>query len=146
MLGNDESRALIGAHLRAGWYGLACFIALGIALEVMLAFEWRGYVDVESQERRLLLRLGHAHGTLLSLLQLAFAFTLSWLDTSAARRTARVASVGLGTGLLLVPLGFLLGGALASESDPAPGILLVPLGAVALLVGVVAAALLPRQP
>ncbi|HSC86490.1 MAG TPA: hypothetical protein VLC09_04440 [Polyangiaceae bacterium] len=160
---HPERERLVRAHLRAGWYGLACFIALGILLEAFLAFELRGYVDVEAQERRLLLRLAHAHGTLLSLLQLGFAFTLDWLnprgtqgdpdrqggrdrqgdpDTQAAPgRALRVASLGLGMGLGLVPLGFLLGGIQAGSGDPGPGILLVPVGAAALLVGVVAAAL-----
>ena len=47
-------------------------------------------------------------------------------------------------GAVLMPLGFFLGGVLNSEGDPSLGILLVPPGALLLIVALVRAALAPR--
>lgn len=80
-------------------------------------------------------RLGHAHGTLLSLVHLAFALTLPRLAPWPPRRLA-VASSALRAGSVLLPAGFVLGGVWIHGGDPGLGVLLVPLGAVALVVGV----------
>jgi len=45
---------------------------------------------------------------------------------------------------VLMPLGFFLGGVLNSEGDPSLGILLVPVGALLLVVALVRVALAPR--
>jgi len=110
------------------------FSLLGIGLEVLLAWKVPFLVDVEHSERRLLLRLGHAHGTLLSLLQFAFCVTLPYL--SEASRAADHASRCLRAALLLLPAGFLLGGLGAGDGDPGLAIGLVPLGALFLVGGV----------
>ena len=47
-------------------------------------------------------------------------------------------------GAVLMPLGFFLGGILNSEGDPSLGILLVPPGALLLVVALVRVALHPR--
>lgn len=128
------ARALTLLHLRLGWAGLLLFSLLGISLEVLLAWKVPFLVDAEHSERRLLLRLGHAHGTLLSVLQFGFCVTLPYLPRSG--RATEFSSRFLRAALLLLPAGFLLGGLAASEGDPGLGIALVPLGALFLLAGV----------
>jgi hypothetical protein len=121
-------------HLRWGWSGLLFFSLLGIALEVLLAWKAPCLIDASQSERRLLLRLGHAHGTLLSLVQFAFCATLPYLGAATGR--TELASRCLRGALLLLPAGFLLGGLSASEGDPGLPIALVPLGALFLVAGV----------
>lgn len=131
---SPSTRPLSLVHLRLGWVGLLGFSLLGIGLEVMLAWKVPFLIDAEHSERRLLLRLAHAHGTLLSLLQFAVCVTLPYLSPSS--RATEMASSCLRTALVLLPAGFLLGGLSASEGDPGLSIALVPLGAIFLLAGV----------
>ena len=56
---------------------------------------------------------------------------------------ARVAAM-IRWGAVLMPVGFFLGGVLNSEGDPSLGILLVPAGALLLVVALVRVALAPR--
>lgn len=128
---SETSERLVTRHLRAGWLGLSAFVALGLALEALHAIKAPGYLDAHHEGRRLLLRLAHAHGTLLALVNLAYALTLR-ARPGAARPSA---SATLLVGLLLVPAGFLLGGVWAEGADPGLGVLLVPVGAVALIAG-----------
>lgn len=126
--------ALVGRHLRAGWWGLAVFVILGAALELLHAIKSPVYVDAGRETTRLLLRLAHAHGTLLSTLNIAYALTLR----ARPRAAGAVASAGLLASLVLLPGGFMVGGLWARGGDPGLGVLLVPAGALALLVGCVA--------
>jgi hypothetical protein len=121
-------------HQRSGWTALLIFSLLGIGLEMLLAWKAPFLIDATHTERRHLLRLGHAHGTLLSLLQLGFCTTLPHLQPE--RVTVRLTSRCLLGALLLLPAGFILGGATAGEGDPGLPILLVPLGAFLLVCGV----------
>jgi hypothetical protein len=122
-------------HLRVGWWSLLAFLSLGIALEGMHGFKVGFYLDVANETRRHMWTLGHAHGTLLSVLSLVFAASTqamaSWDDASRAR-----ASRCLLGALALMPLGFLLGGAFTHDGDPGLGILLVPPGALLLFTSV----------
>lgn len=123
-------------HLRIGWWGLAIFLVLGAGLELLHAIKAPLYLDGGRETTRLLLRLAHAHGTGLSLVNIAYGLT--------ARAYPRVAthfvSAALVTSLVLLPLGFFAGGLGASRGDPGLGILLVPAGAVALVAAVVSIA------
>ena len=122
-------------HLRAGWSLLLLWLTLGMALEFMHGFKVRWYLDVTNETRRLMWTLAHAHGTLLALVHIAFAASLSAVageEPAWRRRASRLISWGA----LLLPLGFLLGGILVHGSDPWIGILLVPVGALCLLAGV----------
>lgn len=123
-------------HLRAGWWGLVLFVALGAVLELLHAIKAPLYLDAGNETTRLLLRLAHAHGTLLSLVQIAYALTVR------ARPGAGTpaASSSLLAALVLLPVGFLLGGVWARGGDPGLGVLLVPVGAVALAGGAALAA------
>ncbi len=123
-------------HLRAGWWGLAIFVVLGTALELLHATKSPLYVDAGRETTRLMLRLAHAHGTLVSLLNIVFALTLR-VREEAARP---LASAALLAALVLLPGGFLLGGVWARGGDPGLGVLLAPAGALALLAGAVAVA------
>jgi hypothetical protein len=131
---NDPHLALRRRHLRFGWSALFVFASVGAGLEALHAFKVGFYLDLGSETRRLMWRLGHAHGVLLGLLQIAFAFTLPHTAPDSQRRLQRASACLLGSGLLL-PLGFLLGGVFAAGGDPGLGVLLVPLGLPLLLAG-----------
>ena len=74
-------------HFRLGWWSLLVFVCLGIVLEGMLAFKAPWYVNVgDNETHRLMLRLGHAHGTLLSVLNIVFAGSLARLSLPAGAR------------------------------------------------------------
>ena len=122
-------------HLRFGWWSLVFFACVGLSLEAMHGFKVAWYLNVANETRRLMFRLGHAHGTLLALLHVAFAATLHAAAAAQlpAGRATRVASRALVVASVLLPLGFLLGGFGATGGDPGMGIGLVPPGALALL-------------
>ena len=79
--------------------------------------------------------LAHAHGAMAALANVAFAAGLvrfgQWAD-----RPLRLASFFLLDALVLLPLGFVLGGFGHTEVDPGSGVLLVPVGGLLLLAGV----------
>jgi hypothetical protein len=112
---------------------------MGLALEALHGFKVGAYLNLTNETRRLMWTLAHAHGTLLALVHIAFAFTVRLTpDWPASTRTvASIALVGAG---LLMPAGFLLGGLFVYSGDPGLGILLVPLGGAMLFVGVFATA------
>ena len=122
-------------HLTFGWYALLCFTSLGAALEILHAFKVGFYVDVDAETRRLMWRLAHAHGALLALVNLGFAATLPH-TSQGTRPRLQLASSCLIVAALLLPLGFFLGGAFASAGDPGLPVLLVPVGALLLVVGI----------
>ena len=122
-------------HFSLGWWSLLVFVCLGIVLEGMLAFKAPWYVNVgDNETHRLMLRLGHAHGTLLSVLNIVFAGSLARLSLPAGARV--LASRCLAAATLLVPGGFLLGVLATTGADPGPGIILLPAGAVLLMFGI----------
>ena len=121
--------------MRFGWWSLLCFLTLGIVLESLHGFKVGWYLDVANETRRFLWTLAHAHGVLLSLVNLAFAVTLPHLAADTVR-LARLASPCLMGATLFLPGGFLLGGVVIHGGDPGLGILLVPVGALLLFVSV----------
>lgn len=127
--------ALIRRHLRWGWSALLVFLLLGIVLEAFHGLKIDWYLSVANDTRRLLWRLAHTHGTLLGLVHLGFAFTLRSAELAPARG-ARFASAALIGATLLLPGGFLLGGLVIHGGDPSRAIVLVPAGALLLLLSV----------
>ncbi len=125
---SEELRRL---HAKIGWWGLFGSVLVGLVLEGLLAWKRPEIVDPGVETRRLLFRLAHAHAGILSLVHLAFAS----LAVGASREEPRAAlsSKLLLGGSVLLPLGFLLGGAFLHGGDPGAGILFVPIGAAALL-------------
>lgn len=126
---------LVERHLRFGWWSLFVYLALGLVLEGMHGLKVGWYLDVTNSTRRLMWTLAHAHGTLLGLVHLGFALTVSlrpgW--TSRSRDQASLWLVGAGVAL---PLGFLLGGFLTYGGDPGLGIALAAVGGLMLLIAV----------
>jgi hypothetical protein len=124
--------ALFRRHLRVGWSAILVFAALGIALEVLHGLKVDAYVNLANETRRLMWTLAHAHGVLLGLVQLAFAFTARALALTPDG-WPRYVSPSLNAATLLLPSGFFLGGVVTYGGDPGLGILLVPVGAAFLL-------------
>ncbi len=122
-------------HLRVGWWALLLFLTLGLILETLHGFKVGFYLDVSNSTRRLMWTLAHAHGTLLSILNLVFAMSIRLTpDWKASSRT--LASRCLLGALVLLPLGFLLGGVFIFGGDPGIGVILVPPGALLLFLAV----------
>lgn len=134
--------ALRRRHLRFGWWSLLVFVLAGTALELLHGLKVDWYLDAGNETRRLLWRLAHAHGTFLSLVQIAFAFTAG----SLARRPRLASPCLLGAGIA-IPGGFFLGGLSPHGGDPGIGIVVLPVGVVLLVAAVAstAAALHPRR-
>ncbi len=135
MNGLDTPSSLRTRHLRIGWWALFVFALLGVILEALHGFKVAAYLDASNEPRRLLWRLAHAHGIGLSLVHVAFAFT-----AGAMQHPPRWASACLTGALLAMPAGFFLGGLWPVSGDPGAGIVLVPLGALLLLVAIGAVA------
>jgi hypothetical protein len=144
--GDQESQitALARSHLRFGWWLLLFFISLGVTLEALHGFKVGWYLDVSNTTRRHLWTLAHAHGTLLSMLNLVFAATLP-LIPAWPTRARRLASCLLFGATVLLPVGFFLGGSFFHSGDPGLGIVLVPVGAAFLVVAVLLTALSTRR-
>ncbi|RMH15045.1 MAG: hypothetical protein D6696_21710 [Acidobacteria bacterium] len=113
------------ACLRWGWTAVACFLLLGLGLELLHLIKAPFYLEVHL--RRELWTLAHAHGTLLGLVTVAYGLSARRLVASAAGR--RRGAWLMRAGLVLVPGGFLLGGVGNAEGDPSLAIVLVPVGA-----------------
>jgi hypothetical protein len=121
-------------HLRVGWWSVLGFGAFVLVLEILHGMKAGFYLDVSNDTRRLMWTLAHAHGTLLGLVHIAFAVSLPWLPALGAAGR-RAASRSLIAATILLPGGFFLGGVRFYAGDPGVGIALVPVGAMALLVG-----------
>ena len=107
-------------------------------LETLHGFKVGAYLDVSNDTRRLMWTLAHAHGTLLGVVHLGFAFTLRHLDPDAP--SIRSASSALIGASVVLPAGFFLGGIRFYAGDPGVGVALVPIGAVLLIYAAVVVA------
>lgn len=117
-------------HLRAGYWGLSVFVVLGAALEAFHAQKAPWLLDAGQETTRMMLRLAHAHGTLIALVNVAYGLTVRVEERAAGP----LPSASLLAALVLLPVGFLLGGIGARGGDPGLGIALVPAGALGMLV------------
>lgn len=122
-------------HLRFGWWTILAFIVLGLMLEGLHAFKVASYLGAKAETRRLMWTLAHAHGTLFGLINIAFALTVRLLPEWAARERG-IASACLRGATFLTPAGFFLGGLRIYSGDPGLGIVLVPIGALMLILSV----------
>ena len=132
--------ALVRRHLQMGWWTLLVFLTMGLALETMHGFKVGAYLNVSNETRRLMWTLAHAHGTLLGLVNLAFAATLRVLGAWPATRQ-RLASAALLGATVLMPAGFFLGGLFIYAGDPGLGVVLVPVGGLLLFAAILLTAL-----
>ena len=112
---------------------LVISVVLGLGLELLHALKTGFYLDADSETRRLLWTLAHAHGALLGLVQIAYSLSLPKLvRLSAAGRV--FASRALLAGAVLLPGGFgtmdesfeLLTLIQTGKTPPAPVVLLDP--------------------
>ena len=131
-------------HIRFGWWCLLFFLTFGMVLEILHGFKVGWYLNVTNETRRLVLSQAHSHGTLFALINVAFAATLRMYRCSGG--WVRIASACLIGATLLLPGGFFLGGLVIYGGDPGLGILLVPVGAALLFVGVLLTAMRGRPP
>ena len=119
-------------HLRVGWWSFLLFATLGLGLESLQGFKVRAYVDVSNETRRLMWTLAHAHGALLGLVNVLVGLSIRILpEVGVAHR--RLVSAAILTATVLIPGGFFLGGVVFYGGDPGLGVLILPIGAVALL-------------
>lgn len=134
---SDAERDFGRFHLKFGWWTVLAFLTMGIALEGMHGLKLGYYLDLANATRRHMWTLSHAHGTLLGLINIAFALSVrTFAAAGADERWKRSASLALLVATLLVPGGFALGGLTIYAGDPGLGILLVPIGGFALLYAV----------
>ncbi len=131
---NGGARAL-RRTLNTGYYLLAVSIPFGVTLEALHGLKVHAYLG--SALRRELWRLAHAHGTLLGILCLVF---VALAERHVAARVRASVANRLALGAVSMPVGFFLGGILSSEGDPSLGVLLVPAGAVMLILALSQAA------
>jgi len=136
----EREQALVRAHLKFGWWSLLVFVSMGVTLEALHGFKASFYLHPAHETRRLMWTLAHSHGTLLAVLQFLFAATVRW-GFSPPGRKRQVASACLRLAAVLLPAGFFLGGLVLYDGDPGLGVLLVPLGGLALVVGILCSAL-----
>lgn len=130
----DESGRQSGRrHLRFGCYGLLVFLALGFLLEFFHAFGFGWYLSEETEPRRFMWTLAHAHGTLVALIHIALGAAWPLLRPSKHLATA---SRCLNAAMWALPGGFFLAGLFISSPDPGLGIALVPVGGMLLIAGV----------
>lgn len=122
---------LADLHTRLGFGALLLFAVGGLGLESLHGLKTGWYVDADQSTRRLMLTLCHVHGTLLGLVNVAWGVAALQRMDVAGR--FHLASSSLRAGTVLMPLGFLLGGLWIHDGDPGLGIVLVPLGALAVI-------------
>lgn len=135
---SDEDPARrVDRHLSIGLWALVGFVLLGLGLEGLHAVKSPVFLDAGQETVRLLLRLAHAHGTGLAVVNLAYAAAIH----ARPHLASRVGSACLASATLLVPAGFFLGALSSRGADPGAAVVLVPAGAALLLVALLLAAL-----
>ncbi len=122
-------------HLKWGWWSLLVFLTMGLVLESLHGFKVGAYLDVSNATRRMMWTLAHAHGTMLSLVNIAFAVSIPHLKPDSLKSARTISNCLIGASLLM-PGGFFLGGAFIYGGDPGLGIFLLPVGAFMLFIGV----------
>lgn len=139
-----ERTSMVRRHLNFGWWALLVFLSLGIALEGLHGFKVGAYLNPSQSTRRLMWTLAHAHGALLAMVNLGFAFSAGLYSTWDFRRRRLASSCLMGASVLL-PGGFFFGGLQFRGGDPGLAIFLVPVGAALLLTSVFLTALAAKR-
>lgn len=135
-----DAHSVVKRHLTFGWWSLLIFLTAGLILESLHGLKSQAYLGVHQEMRRLMWTLAHAHGTLLGVVNLGFAFMV-YVTSRWAEKRRNLASGLLRAATILMPAGFFLGGLFTYSGDPGLGILLVPIGGILLLVAVLITAL-----
>jgi hypothetical protein len=126
-----EADAYAARHITLGLSSLLVYTVVGFGLEALHAFKLQAYLAVSNDTRRLMWTLGHAHGTLLGLIDIAIGGVLR-IGLLGVRRIRAVWWL-LAVSTIALPSGFFLGGIAFYSGDPGVGAALIPLGAVALI-------------
>lgn len=129
-LPESNEKSLSVRSLRQGFSLVLIGVLLGITLEALHGFKVSWLVDPGADTRRLMWRLAHAHATLLGFLNILYGL----LGLQLATSVRRIAWQSLTIASVLIPIGFFLGGLWVYGGDPGLGIVLVPMGAIALVV------------
>jgi hypothetical protein len=135
-----DAHSVVQRHLTFGWWSLLIFLTAGLVLEGLHGLKSQSYLGVHQEMRRLMWTLAHAHGTLLSVVNLGFAFMV-YVTGQWAEKRRNLASALLRAATILMPAGFFLGGLFTYSGDPGLGILLVPIGGIFLFVAVLVTAM-----
>jgi hypothetical protein len=133
-----EADAYVARHITLGLSSLLVYTVVGFGLEALHAFKLQAYLAVSNDTRRLMWTLGHAHGTLLGLIDIAVGGLLR-VGLLGGRRVRAVWWL-LAVSTVTLPFGFFLGGVAFYSGDPGIGAALIPLGAVALIAALALAA------
>lgn len=129
---NAETFAVnVRSLLLQSFIGIAAWMSFGLLLEGFIGFRVSAYMS--DLTRRELFRLAHTHGTLLSILLLISALTIS----KGLVYPNKFAAVALQIGTVLMPLGFLLGGIWTRGEEPNIFIFLAPIGGVLVIFGII---------
>ena len=126
-------------HIRFGWWSLFAFATLGLVLESLHGLKVRAYLDVSNDTRRLMWTLAHAHGTLLALVNIVFGLWVRVVPDTRPQRQHLVSRALLAASVTM-PAAFFLGGVAFFDGDPGIGVLLLPIGALLLLLALFQAA------
>jgi hypothetical protein len=103
-----------------------CFwISFGLLLDSFMGMKQLFYLS--NPIRREMWRLAHAHGTLLTLVFLTYGHFRGF----AKKQHENMMFIGM----LLMPVGFFLGGIVTTEIDPFVGVFLVPVGGLLFVLG-----------
>lgn len=108
------------------------FATLGLVLELLHGFKVQAYLSVSNETRRLMWTLAHAHGVLLAVINIVFGLSLD-ASRLAMRHVPRTSTALIAASILL-PGGFFAAGIAFYEGDPGVGVVVVPVGAVLLLI------------
>jgi len=119
--------------LRFGCLALLVFLSLGFLLEFLHAFRFGWYLSDETEPRRLMWTLAHAHGTLIALILVTVGAVWPQLEPDRRLQTAALCLKG---SLLALPAGFFLAGLFVIPPDPGLAIGLVPIGGLLLFAGI----------
>lgn len=140
--GDGEKLACLSQnHIQFGWWSLLIFLTIGIILELLHGFKVPWYLNVGNETRRLMFTLGHAHGTLFALINIALGCSSHLFSSQLRYSQLASASLLLKISTIAMPIGFILGGIKIYAGDPGLGIILVPAAAILLLIAVTRIAL-----
>ncbi len=126
-----QSKINVRSLLRQSFIGIAAWMSFGLLLEGFIGFRVSAYMSVPI--RREMFQLAHTHGTLLSILLLISALTIS----KDLVYPNKLAILLLRIGTVLMPLGFLLGGIQPNKDEPNALVFLAPIGGILVILGII---------
>jgi uncharacterized membrane protein YgdD (TMEM256/DUF423 family) len=126
--------APVSGLLFQAWLSIAVWMSFGLLLESVIGYRVPAYLN--DPVRRELFRLAHTHGALLNIVLLLASLCIDRGLVSPGT----IALWSLRIGVVLMPLGFLLGGIWHFEGEPGIGVWLAPLGGIMVIFGVISLA------